>query len=726
MITRPLASFCSFQNGVFYLDGKKVFLNSTDYPYFRDDPENWADRLKKMKSLGNDIVSFYIPWRHHEVEIEGNRRYDFHGDTLPNRDVIGFLKLCQAIGLKAIVKPGPFIHAEVNYGGLPNWVCPSLNPAIEPMIGSTGEPFTWPGIQKKPDASGMEELPLPAPFDPLFLAEVKGWLQAVTDQVIAPFVGTNCPIVMIQVANEGIYSNYQRAPWAYDFSRSSVQLYRQFLQRTYGSLRAYNLCHATQFAHWNAIDAPRKWKSPTKWERPNDLSQVLLLADWAAYQSYYMREILTRLKGWIPVDLPFVINANPATNESFGIDAWLSRVNPDDLPGIQYGFTNWIGVACKDPSVVERYQVMIKRARGANLEENWGFSELYEREFAHPSICFYQTLIQIASGATGYNIYTGVGTSHVDQDLDQMHVGVYPDLPPIDGEGQSTPKADTVKNLNKFFDRWGADFLECEPVRPIAFGLYLPYANSAVWVPEQDWKYARTLGIPNHGRTVQQFEKQCLQNHLDFDLPNLQRANERQVQRFKVLVIASGRWMDSKTQQKLKKYVLRGGRLLLVGEIPSLDERLQPAHELREIVDQIQVVSESQFFDGTAADFFERIALQQDIICLNEEARQARIWRYRHAMKDVDYLLVFSGNGVKRALELRYRVGESTHDLKLSLPSQSAGVVRIQDGKISAILAKCNNEDLKEEVPPYCAVDGDIVDSKCVGDWFYDRENDPV
>ena len=216
-------SSIQIREGITYFNGRSHFLNSTDYPYFRDNSQNWADRLDKIKALGHEVVACYIPWRHHEIEIDGVRRFDFNGETCPNRDVIGFLKLCQEKGLKVIAKPGPFVHAELNYGGLPNWVCPSFNPAIEAMMGASGMPFSWGGIQLKADQAGMEELPLPAPFDPAFLSEVERWLRTVTERVIAPFAGPEGPIVMVQIANEGIYSNYQRAPWAYDYSRSSLQ-----------------------------------------------------------------------------------------------------------------------------------------------------------------------------------------------------------------------------------------------------------------------------------------------------------------------------------------------------------------------------------------------------------------------------------------------------------------------------------------------------------------------
>jgi len=40
------------KDGIFYLNKKPVFVTSADYPYYRDDPRNWDDRLKKIKAAG--------------------------------------------------------------------------------------------------------------------------------------------------------------------------------------------------------------------------------------------------------------------------------------------------------------------------------------------------------------------------------------------------------------------------------------------------------------------------------------------------------------------------------------------------------------------------------------------------------------------------------------------------------------------------------------------------
>ena len=700
-------------------DGKNItnvikeFLISTDYPYFRDDPKNWEDRLNKIKSLGISVLTSYIPWRHHEIEINGKRQCDFTGKTSPNRDVVGFFQLCQEMEFKVIAKPGPFIHAELNYGGLPNWVCPNINLYIEPMLSAEGIPFFWGGIEKKADGTGLEELPLPSPLDPVFLVQVEKWLRTVTEQVIAPFAGPSGPVICVQVGNEGIYSNYQRAPWAYDYSNSSLHLFRKYLQQTYGDVNNYNRLHGTNYTDWQSIEAPRQWKCPAY---PLEFRQY---QDWSAYQSYYMRKIFGKLSGYIPVNLPFVINANPPTDDPFGLDAWLSRVNPDELPNLQYGYTNWIGVACKDPGVIERYQTLTKRAKGINYEENWGFSKLYEKEFEYPSVCFFQTMIQIASGAKGYNIYTGVGTRHATADLDLLHQECdYPDCAPITSDGQAAPKAEIVRLMDEFFTRWGSEFLECEPVCPVAFGLYLPYAQNAVWVAEQDWEKVTSMGIPNHGQALQHFQRLCLAAHVDFDIVNLQTSGIGQHQGYPTLVLASGRIMDKLTQEKLVNHVQSGVNLVLIGEIPSKDSNDQPLLLLDEIKHKIQVVSIEEFLNWDQISWNQRRNTTTGITPQNSISGNTHIWHYSHPHKDIHYLFIFSGSDTNKPVEFDFTSQCIKRNFELLLPPECAGVVRIVNGQVSSLLVKGKNEEFQKEVIPFCRLDKQILVAERSGDWL--------
>lgn len=86
-----------------------------EFHYSRVPAERWEPELRKMKSAGVDIVSSYIIWNHHE-EIEG--KFDWSG----NRDLRRFVQLAHKAGLGFVARVGPWAHAEVRYGGIPDWV----------------------------------------------------------------------------------------------------------------------------------------------------------------------------------------------------------------------------------------------------------------------------------------------------------------------------------------------------------------------------------------------------------------------------------------------------------------------------------------------------------------------------------------------------------------------------------------------------------------------------
>ncbi|MDJ1136329.1 glycoside hydrolase family 35 protein [Streptomyces iconiensis] len=83
--------------------------------YFRTLPAQWPDRLTKLRSMGLDTVETYVPWNLHEPTPG---EFDFTGRA----DLERFLRDAAAADLKVIVRPGPYICAEWDNGGLPSWL----------------------------------------------------------------------------------------------------------------------------------------------------------------------------------------------------------------------------------------------------------------------------------------------------------------------------------------------------------------------------------------------------------------------------------------------------------------------------------------------------------------------------------------------------------------------------------------------------------------------------
>ena len=99
----------------FYINGEPTKIVSGAMHYFRIMPEYWYDRLLKLKECGCNCVETYICWNLHEKR-EGD--FDFSGML----DFIKFLRTAEELGLYAIVRPGPFICSEWEFGGHPWWL----------------------------------------------------------------------------------------------------------------------------------------------------------------------------------------------------------------------------------------------------------------------------------------------------------------------------------------------------------------------------------------------------------------------------------------------------------------------------------------------------------------------------------------------------------------------------------------------------------------------------
>lgn len=114
------------KNKKFYMDSKPFDIYSGAMHYFRTVPEYWEDRLTKLKAAGFNTVETYVCWNLHEKKPG---EFDFSGIL----DIEKYLEIAQKIGLYAIVRPGPYICAEWDFGGLPAWLLKDKNMQIRCM-----------------------------------------------------------------------------------------------------------------------------------------------------------------------------------------------------------------------------------------------------------------------------------------------------------------------------------------------------------------------------------------------------------------------------------------------------------------------------------------------------------------------------------------------------------------------------------------------------------------
>ncbi|XP_046649985.1 beta-galactosidase-1-like protein 2 [Daphnia pulicaria] len=106
----------------FLLNGKPFHIISGAVHYFRIHPTQWRDRLRKLRAVGANTVETYMPWNLHEPR-RGD--YDFsegQNDLSAFLNVTAFVEMAQEEDLFVILRPGPYICSEWDFGGLPSWL----------------------------------------------------------------------------------------------------------------------------------------------------------------------------------------------------------------------------------------------------------------------------------------------------------------------------------------------------------------------------------------------------------------------------------------------------------------------------------------------------------------------------------------------------------------------------------------------------------------------------
>ena len=122
----------------FLLDGQPTRILSGSVHYFRSLPAQWPRRLQALRAAGFNAVQTYVPWNWHMPNRDG--QFDFAGE----KNLTHFIHLAQSFDLLVILRPGPYICAEWDFGGLPWWLLShgDVNAPVRNLNASFFEPAT--------------------------------------------------------------------------------------------------------------------------------------------------------------------------------------------------------------------------------------------------------------------------------------------------------------------------------------------------------------------------------------------------------------------------------------------------------------------------------------------------------------------------------------------------------------------------------------------------------
>jgi beta-galactosidase len=152
------------QDGQFALDGKPFRIISGEMHYARIPRAYWRERFRMAKAMGLNTISTYVFWNLHEPSPGV---YDFFG----NNDVAEFIREAQQEGLYVILRPGPYVCAEWEFGGYPAWLLKDHSIVVR---GS----------------------------DPKYVAIADRWINRLGKELAPLQIGNGGPILLVQVENE--------------------------------------------------------------------------------------------------------------------------------------------------------------------------------------------------------------------------------------------------------------------------------------------------------------------------------------------------------------------------------------------------------------------------------------------------------------------------------------------------------------------------------------------
>ncbi|MBI9020905.1 MAG: beta-galactosidase [Verrucomicrobia bacterium] len=584
------------EKGSFCLNGKEVFLNAGEIQYYRIKTELWDTHLSAAKEAGLMAVATYIPWDWHEPE---QGKFDFTGETHPQRNLVGWMEKCQAHGLYCIVKPGPFILAEYRGAGVPQWF---LDTHSDDCFCRTREGVSVPG-----DAVSF--------MHPTYLAAATKWYDQVMPLIADRHISKGGPIIMMQVCNEvGVFSWLAHRA---DYNTPTHALFLRYLAGRYDSIDELNRLWKTNYASFDDVELP-----PDQDEPYADLSDRARDRDWTLFWRWYFGEYLRLLIGMARergVDMPFYHNL-PGWIYGSGFEFPVNITMYEDLyDGLDADLIFGVDHIPEylshrnmhdDRIINDMTLAMQQRGPLFAAEFQSGSREFHVATNPREMELFYKA--SLANGLRGWNYYM------FSQGKNMPEKGYSGDTfywyTPLSDEGKTSSAYPLVQKTSKLI----------KTLEPIVVKAERRADVCVLFSPAH---YATELERPVGENAALQFDAVGLRKpayfdgllralqvmNVDYDMLDLSKCTSDQLATYKQVWSFTDDRMDGADQQKLVDYTDAGGALTIFPTLPSYDLMLQPCTVLRDWLG-IETM-EAHFVVSPLFQLFD----QKDVKCANPQ-----------------------------------------------------------------------------------------------------------
>ena len=196
-----------------WVEGKPFFIHAAAFFYPRLPRDLWEKSLQTSKELGINTIDLYIPWNWHEAR---ENQLDFDGSANPRKDVLGLMRIISGLGLKAIIRPGPYICNEWKNGGYPDWL---LRRPEYKMSGRSIAEGRYPPLSalqySDPETAAKAWLE-----NETHKKHTERWLRTVMDKIVKPFSSEKGgPVILVQLDDDQPAGNRNNGPYFWKYMK---------------------------------------------------------------------------------------------------------------------------------------------------------------------------------------------------------------------------------------------------------------------------------------------------------------------------------------------------------------------------------------------------------------------------------------------------------------------------------------------------------------------------
>jgi len=520
------------RDNLFRPGGLELYPNSAEMHYWRVARKFWPFCFRQIKEAGFRIVSTYVPWNHHEYE---QGKFDFSGETDPQRDLLSFLKECRQVGFRVILRPGPWICSEWKNGGHPDYLFESnllvaRNAEDEPVHAG--------------NCADVEKGLAPCYAHPEFLGHVRRYFTALIE-AIREHLHPDGNVFLIQLDNE-LSHCFAGGVFDADYHQIvTTKLYPRFLRDRYKDIERLNSIYLTDLKDFSECAPPRKLEVKTD----RDLVKYF---DWIEFKERYLATFLVQLRKML-TDLN--VRTGFCTNIRWGSDF----VAPTNWPMFEK-YSGFAGIDIYWPNDYYEVQRYIRYLQTTSVmpwspefmaglwtddpDGSRRFNPIPEKQQQ------FLVLSSLAAGLRGMNFYMFVERDHWYGS-------------PVTNDGRRAEGWDFYKKLNEILN--DNEYFETEKVNNVGVVHYQPYTRYSYLDPDKPFDHIKDL-------CRQVLPDLCTDlGQLGVDYTIVDPALPESLEKHEILFIPIADYLDDRVAKFYEQLAGSGKKLVFFGVPPRLD-----------------------------------------------------------------------------------------------------------------------------------------------------------